>query len=156
MNARLEKARADLERERARLERARAQSEAATPGGLSGYDPAVLSGIRRKRNAKADAQRYAAYDREAAAAVALVEAERRVKVLEEGIHRAERDAATKALVTAEALAAATHVRTRSGWFEVVRVSAKTVTVDAGWLGVMRVQHAQILEVKTIQKGEQDD
>ena len=49
--------------------------------------------------------------------------------------------------TDEELAAARVVRTMYGWWRVLRVNGKTVTV-AGDFGDMRVPHAQVLEVRS--------
>lgn len=129
----------------ATYEAARARSEAVTPGGLHG-DPATLSGVQRGNSDRAMARRFAAYDREAAAARALSAAEQ----------EAERKAAAaaRAAVDAEAhrdLASLTrgdHVRTRHGWSKVVKVSAKSVSVETGYSWTDRVPHSKIIETRS--------
>ena len=51
--------------------------------------------------------------------------------------------------TAAELAAATHVRTVTGWHKVVRVSAKSVTVETGQSWTDRHPLARIIEVRRI-------
>lgn len=51
--------------------------------------------------------------------------------------------------TAEQLAAATHIRTATGWHKVVRVSAKSVTVETGYSWTDRHPLARIIEVRAI-------
>lgn len=48
------------------------------------------------------------------------------------------------------LAAATHVRTSTGWHKVVRVSAKSVTVETGYSWTDRHPLTRIIEVRTIE------
>lgn len=59
------------------------------------------------------------------------------------------DAAAPAPVTAEELHAATHVRTVTGWHKVVRVSAKSVTVETGYSWTDRHPLVRVLQVATI-------
>lgn len=64
--------------------------------------------------------------------------------------RAEHAERTKPVpFTAEELRAATHIRTATGWHKVVRVSAKSVTVETGYSWTDRHPLARILEVRTI-------
>jgi hypothetical protein len=49
--------------------------------------------------------------------------------------------------TPEELAAALVVRTSTGWHKVVRVNAKSVTVESGYSWTDRYTIAQVLEVK---------
>jgi len=51
--------------------------------------------------------------------------------------------------TADELKAATHIRTETGWHKVVRVSAKSVTVETGYSWTDRHPLARIIEVRTI-------
>lgn len=130
---------------RAEADAADARADSATPGGLRGYDSAILSGIRRKPNAKLDTARHAAYDRAAAAVLALNRAERDLALAE---RRAEIEAQLAALpvVTPTALASANWARTSKGWASVKRVNRKTVTLSAygcDW----KVPHAAIMEVR---------
>lgn len=69
----------------------------------------------------------------------------------EGEERARRYAERTAPVpfTFEELKAATHIRTDIGWHKVVRVSAKSVTVETGYSWTDRYTLAKILEVRTI-------
>lgn len=51
--------------------------------------------------------------------------------------------------TADELAAATHVRTETGWHKIVRVLAKSVTVETGYSWTDRYALAKIIEVRCI-------
>lgn len=66
----------------------------------------------------------------------------------ERIGRHERLTAPVSFTTDE-LRAATHIRTDLGWHKVVRVSAKSVTVETGYSWTDRYALAKILEVRTI-------
>lgn len=55
--------------------------------------------------------------------------------------------------TPEQLKAATHIRTDIGWHKVVRVSAKSVTVETGYSWTDRFSLAKILEVRTIRSAQ---
>ena len=152
MSAEVEKLKQRLARAVEKVERldlkadtARAKSESATVGGLAGYDPAVLSGISRKPNHKATRARFAAYDREAAATLALMDAEREVDALTKAVARAHRVYLVK--FTAADLVAARFVRDRFGWHRVVRVSAKSVTVETGYSWTDRIVLDKILEFR---------
>ena len=75
-----------LEDAQHRLEAARIQARnisAKNTAAHGGNDPGMLSGIRRRKNAKADARRFAAYDREAAAWAAISPLERAVVALQD-------------------------------------------------------------------------
>lgn len=111
-----------------------------------GDDPAIASGVRRKPNPRADARRFAAYDRTAAACVRMVKAQAEVENLEKRLTRAEKAAPVP--FTPEQLKAATAIRWRNGWEKVKRVNTKTVScvVAPGWNDV-RVPHELILEVR---------
>jgi hypothetical protein len=76
----------------ATLDTARGRSQASTPGGLTDYDPAILSGTRRRPNHRAEDRRHAAYDREAAAFRAVQDQGRIVEGLERQLQRAKADA----------------------------------------------------------------
>jgi hypothetical protein len=128
-----------------RLGLASAASDRATPGGRTGYDPAILSGIRRKPNHKADARRFAAYDREAAAWRELEAQRDEVRRLE-AMHRREvRDA--EAPRDVESLEPGHYVRDSSGWHRVVRVNAKSVSVETGYSWVDRIALDRIIETR---------
>lgn len=51
--------------------------------------------------------------------------------------------------TADELKAATHIRTESGWHKVVRVSAKSVTVETGYSWTDRYALGKVLQVATV-------
>lgn len=67
---------------------------------------------------------------------------------EERLRRHE--AATKPVsFTTDELKAATHIRTDLGWHKVVKVNAKSVSVETGYSWVDRYALAKVLEVRTI-------
>lgn len=141
------KATAEADRLEQLLATAGHRSNAATPGGLHDYDPAILSGIRRKPNPKADARRWAAYDREAELTVAHARAVEQRDRLAKAITRAERDAtAPRDLDT---LKPGDAVRDSTGWHRVVRVNAKTVTVETGYSWTDRIPTDRIIETRSI-------
>lgn len=140
----VERRKLDSLREKAEV--ANRAASAATPGGLHGYDPAILSGIRRRPNHKADARRMAAYDREAAAVRELAEQERRVAAAEQRVKRARLDAA--APCDLDALKPGWLVRDRHGWHRVVRVSAKSVSVETGYSWTDRIPYDRIVETRS--------
>ena len=111
-------------------------------------DPAIGSGIRRKPNRKADARRYAGYDRDVQVFVDYEAAHRLVSILIQRLGDAmtERD---RVLYTAADLVGATHVRDQFGWHRVVRVNAKSVTVETGYSWTDRIEVADILDVRTV-------
>lgn len=127
------------------IEAAHQHSENATVGGLSDYDPAILSGIRRKPNAKKDARRYAAYDREAEASRRLIDARKRVAVLQGTLDYLRRTAPVP--FTDDDLKHAALVRDDMGWHKVARVNAKSVSVLTGYSWVDRIPIEQVLEVR---------
>ena len=127
-------------------ERLRERSGAMTPGGLVGYDSALLSGVRRKPDHKADRSRQAAYDRESAAWASAAAQEEVVSMVAHRLAVAEK-IATLPEVTPELLADAKAVRDRFGWHLVARVNAKSVTVETAYSWTDRIPHDQILEVK---------
>jgi hypothetical protein len=51
--------------------------------------------------------------------------------------------------TSDELKAATHIRTDTGWHKVVRVSAKSVTVETGYSWTDRYALGKVLEVRAI-------
>ena len=119
--------------------------DAVMPGGRSGYDPAILSGIRRKPNAKADTRRYNAYDREAAAYAEHAAATAAWRVAESRIAAlAEREAAVGLVVPADACL----VRDSYGWHRVIRVNAKSVSVETGYSWTDRIPLANVLETRS--------
>jgi hypothetical protein len=56
--------------------------------------------------------------------------------------------------TTEELKAATHIRTVVGWHKVVRVSAKSVTVETGYSWTDRYTLDKIIQVATIAESKQ--
>jgi len=148
MSDRIEKARSTVTRLERALGAAEVRAEAATPGGLTDYDSAILSGIRRKPNHKADARRIAAYDREAALYRDLERARRDLAALEAAAAREATETALRAALTPEAVRAARFIRDRYGWHKVVRVSAKSVTVETGFSWTERIALDKVLEART--------
>ena len=119
--------------------------DAVTPGGRTGYDTAILSGIRRKHNAKADARRYNAYDREAAAYAEHAAAKAAWHVAESRIAAlAEKEAAADLVVPADARL----VRDSLGWHRVIRVNAKSVSVETGYSWTDRIPMSNVLETRS--------
>lgn len=134
----------DLDTLRARAVEARAAADAATPGGLHG-DPGTLSGIRRRGGQRADARRFAAYDREATAARDLAAAE---EAEARRAAKAERDAADAAApCDLDKIGRGDYVRTRHGWHRVVRVSPKSVTVETPYSWTDRIARNRIVETR---------
>lgn len=138
-----------LERAERAYKAARAASDAATPGGLHG-DPATVSGVRRKPNRRGDARRFAAYDREAAAARALADAQRAARAKAAAAERAAADAAAPCDI--DSLTKGDMVRTRHGWRTVVRVSAKSVTVETEWSWTERIDRGKVIETRAASGG----
>lgn len=128
------------------LESTTAAAERATPGGLTGYDPAILSGIRRKPDRKGDERRWAAYDRQAEVAARLEEYRKDHDVLVRRIERAERDAAAPRDL--DSLKPGDLVRDSSGWHRVVRVNAKSVTVATEWSWTDRIPLERVIETRS--------
>jgi hypothetical protein len=90
-------------------------------------------------------------DREIQRTIDQAKAEMAADEAVERSERAERHARLTAPVefTTEQLKAATHIRTDLGWHKVVRVSAKSVSVETGYSWTDRYALAKILEVRTI-------
>ncbi|WP_152203623.1 hypothetical protein [Georgenia thermotolerans] len=145
IHTKLTKARTRVDALEKALQRARGSAEANTPGGLSGYDSAILSGIRRKPNHKADNRRWAAYDREAAITLELESARRDVETLEAQLKRAEQDA--NAPRDLNNLEPGDLVRDSVGWHRVTRVNAKSVSVETGYSWTDRIPHERIIETR---------
>jgi hypothetical protein len=148
------KIRTRLTAERAKLEvlsanaaTSRSRSESVTPGGLTDYDPAVLSGLTRSRRkaTKSAERRFAAYDAEAAASRELTEQEALVGRLERQLEQAEADA--KAPCDLSSLAPGSYVRDRWGWHRVVRVSKKSVSVETGYTWTDRIALDRLIEIR---------
>lgn len=137
-----------LAQAREHLDRVRADAERlSAPQNTFADDPAVVSGIRRTLNARADARRHARHDREAQAWQAVRDAEAKVAGLERTIARNQ-----TVPFTDDDLKSARFVRDRHGWHEVVKVNAKTVSVATGYSWVDRIPVAHVLEVRTGKAG----
>lgn len=76
------------------------------------------------------------------AAKALEEAQLRIHILTRAIE--DRD---RVRLTRDDIIGATHVRTRHGWWTVVRVNGKTVTVETGYSWTDRIPFDKVLEVR---------
>ena len=128
------------------MTRERSRSEAVTPGGLAGYDPAVLSGIRRKSSPRADARRYSAYAREAEARLRLDRLRDEVRRLGNALSAAivERD---RVRLTRDDVVGAEYVCTRFGWYSVVKVNAKTVSVTTPFSWTDKIPLEEILAIR---------
>lgn len=126
---------------------ARARSEGTTAGGLSGYDPAILSGIRRRPSPRADARRFAAYQRESDLWRELDRARQDLASLVLAEERAKAEETAKAELTLEMIRTAKYVRDRYGWHQVIRVSAKSVTVATWYSWNDRIAISNVLDVK---------
>ena len=98
-------------------------------------------GVRRKANARADAARYASYDREAAAFAAVAPLEMSVKALQRRI--AERD---RVRLTRDDILGAQYIRTQFGWSRVIRVNRMSVTIPTAWSWTETIPFDQILEM----------
>ena len=144
---RLARARERVARLESQVDAAGARSVAVTPGGLTGYDPAILSGIRRKPDHKGNARRFATYDREAALYRDLEQARTNLAALEATAARDAAEATLHSQLTVDAIRAARYVRTRHGWHKVVRVSAKSVTVETGYSWTDRIALTDVLEAR---------
>ena len=144
---RIAKARANVAALERKVAPAHERSQAVTAGGLTDYDSAVLSGIRRKPNPKADARRFAAYDREAALWRDLETARRDLAALERTAEREAAEATAKAAFQVADVRPGGFVRTRHGWHRVVRVSAKSVTVETGYSWTDRIALGDVLEAR---------
>jgi hypothetical protein len=125
---------------------AKAEAVAAAYRLTHGDDMAMVSGTRRKPNARADARKWSAADREADAWSAVSAKAAEIELLEYRAKIAKRDALVPYAVAE--LKAARYIRTRHGWHEVVRVSVKSVTVRTEWSWNDRVMLAEVIEVRS--------
>lgn len=109
-------------------------------------DSAIGSGIRRKPNVRADANRFARYDRDAQIFADHAQAQKRVNILESTLAHAvaERD---RVQFTRDDIVGAEAVRTRHGWYRVAKVNQKTVTVYTEYSWTDRILFEKILEVR---------
>lgn len=129
----------------ARAEAARLRSVAEALSAQNPTDNAIVSGIRRKPNARADAARWARFDREGEAWKRVAEADARVKTLEARLAAEARN--TPVPFTVDELRAARLVRDRHGWHRVAKVNAKSVSVETGYSWTDRIPVEKILEVR---------
>lgn len=108
-------------------------------------DMATVSGIRRQPNARADRLRDSKNRRESSAWLTQSHAEHLVERLERAM--ADLETREPRPYTREQLEAARAVRDRRGsWHRVVRVNAKTVSVETGYSWVDRIKINDIWEV----------
>lgn len=109
-------------------------------------DTAIGSGIRRKPNVRADTARFNRYDREAETFMAHVAAVEHVTGLEVRLAAAvtERD---RVLLTRDDVVCAKHVRTSLGWYPVVRVNTKTVSVGTGFSWTEKIPFGEVLAIR---------
>lgn len=95
-------------------------------------------------------------DREIQRTIDQAKAELAAGEQEERERNAERNAAAHEAkygrrdYTSDELKAATHIRTDVGWHKVVRVNAKSVTVETGYSWTDRYGLDKVLEVRTIE------
>lgn len=111
----------------------------------SGGDTAMLSGMRRKPNARADARRYARYDKGARLEAAARTAEATVRGLEARLAYEQRNRPVP--FTDDEWGAAVAVRDALGWHRVVRMNAKSATVETPWSWTDRIAREKVLEVR---------
>jgi hypothetical protein len=149
LEEKLADAEAKVEKLGGRSDAARAASERATPGGLTGYDPGVISGvisgISGAGGAKQTSRRFAAYNREAAAAEDLRRAKADVAGAKYAIAKAKRDAPIT--YDPAILIPGSYVRSANGWHKVVRVNKTTVSVATGYSWTDKIVLGKIVEVR---------
>ncbi|ANP74507.1 hypothetical protein [Cryobacterium arcticum] len=109
-------------------------------------DPAQGSGIRRKPNAKADARRFNAYDREATISIAQVDAEKEVARLESALEAATAERFRVLLVRSDLLGARA-IRDEFGWHAVVKLNAMTVSVKTPYSWTDKIPFDRVLEAR---------
>lgn len=148
LEEKLADAEAKVEKLTSRSAAARSASNSATPGGLTGYDPAVLSGISGG-SARKTSRRYAAYDREAQVAADLRRAEAEVAEAKYAIAVAKRD--TPIAYDPATLVAGAVVRDKFGWHKIVRVNKTTVSVATGYSWTDKIVLGKIIEVRSAPK-----
>lgn len=147
LEQRLTRARARLTAADAVATNASKRAEGITPG-ASNRDPGALSGIRRKRSARADNRRISAYTRNSEAHTRLTRLRDEVRHLEILLSAAikERD---RVPFTRDDLAGAEYVRTQHGWHKVVRINQTSVSVATGYSWVDRYPFDRILQATSI-------
>jgi hypothetical protein len=138
-----------LAKAQARLERATVRRDAEQARLDSRHwtelDSATGSGIRRKPNPKADARRFASYQRIGEVFTEFENAEKEVARLTSRLEK-EQAESQRVRFTAADLAGAKGVRDRFGWHRVVKVNAKTVTVETPYSWTDRIPVENVLEV----------
>lgn len=109
-------------------------------------DSATGSGIRRKRNAKADTLRY---NRDSRRTAVFMEFDAAEKHLAEVVAKlaAETAEAERKRYASSDLEHAQLVRDKYGWHKVVRVSAKSVTVATPYSWTDRISIEKVLEFR---------
>jgi hypothetical protein len=148
LEAQLAKAETALEAATGEHTSADAHADAVTPGGLTGYDSAILSGIRRKASPRRDEQRFNAYSRAADAQRKLDDLRNEVRRLQNRLDAARKEA-TRIPFTRDQLTGAVLVKSETyGWCKVRKVNQKTVSVDSGYSWADLIPIGQILEYRT--------
>lgn len=110
-------------------------------------DHGQLSGIRRRSTPRQKRQHAAGIERTVDQAMAAVKAE---KEAERTANIAAYRERTKPVpYTPEELKAAGLIRTELGWHKVVKVNAKSVTVETGYSWTDRIALAKVLEVRAL-------
>lgn len=108
------------------------------------HDPAVVSGVS---NGATTRKRWDAdFRTEADAAKAVTDLTRRRAIAADRLAQAEIDAAAPCDI--DSLHRGDLVRDGIGWWEVVRVNAKTVTIETGHSWDRRIDRDQIVETRT--------
>jgi len=125
---------------------AKAEASSAAYRLTHGDDMAMVSGTRRKPNYRADLRKWNAADRDAEAWSAVSAKRAEIELLARRRVIARRNALVP--YTDAELKAARYIRTKHGWHEVVRVSAKSVTVRTEWSWNDRVLFADVIEVRS--------
>ncbi|WP_120338101.1 hypothetical protein [Cryobacterium soli] len=147
---RVERLTAQLATERASLARLTASVEATAARKAAAHwtetDSATGSGIRRKPNAKADAQRYAGYDREALVSIAHADAVKEVARLESALKAATAER-FRVLFVREDLIGVRAIRDEFGWHAVVKVNAKSVSIKTGYSWNDLIPFDRVLEAR---------
>lgn len=150
MSAKVDRLRAQLEKAYQVLEQAKAASSSAESRAEANTinDPGALSGIRRKPNRRADDRRYSAYAKAAETQQRLDRARNDIIRLQRALAAAEAEEARVPL-TRDDIAGADVIRTANGWHRIVRVNAKSVTVQTPYSWTDRIDIDAILEARSI-------
>jgi len=142
MSAELEAKLADA---KARLVKAEQDATAFDARARAEWDPAMGSGIRRKPNAKADRARLARSNKEVAMWKKAHDIQNEIAKLESRIAHAKRIVPIP--FTDEQWKAARAVRTAGAWHRVVRMNAKSATVETPYSWTDRVPRDRVIEVR---------